>query len=120
MLTKDIGVLNMFAVRRALSNTDAATEIFTELQQSGQIDLSDCASTDPLAFLSDPSVANSIVEAASRFCRHEPGVHVVLSGTGSLAHLEENIASIQKPPLPETALIRLREIFGRVDSVSGN
>jgi len=55
-----------------------------------------------------------------RFCRHEPGAHVILTGTGSLDHLKENIAAINKPPLPEDVAKRLRDIFARVDCVTGN
>jgi L-galactose dehydrogenase len=45
---------------------------------------------------------------------------VILSGTGSIAHLEENAAALNLPPLPETAQNRLRQLFGHIDSVSGN
>jgi len=43
-----------------------------------------------------------------------------LTGTGSLDHLKENIAAINKPPLPEEVVGRLRKIFERVDCVTGN
>jgi aryl-alcohol dehydrogenase-like predicted oxidoreductase len=46
-------------------------------------------------------------------------VDVVLSGTGSLEHLESNVASLSAPPLPEEDLARLRRIFASVDQVSG-
>jgi aryl-alcohol dehydrogenase-like predicted oxidoreductase len=61
-----------------------------------------------------------VVEAAYRFCRHEPGAHVILTGTGDPEHLKANVESILAPPLPPELLARLRAIFGRVDSVSGN
>ena len=60
------------------------------------------------------------MEAAYRFCRHEPGVQVVLTGTGDVAHLEANLAAIEAPPLPPNVLARLERLFGKVDSVSGN
>ncbi len=61
-----------------------------------------------------------MVEAAYRFCRHEPGAHVVLTGTGDPAHLKANIEAILAPPLAPEILARLEAIFGAVDSVSGN
>ncbi|MEJ0066744.1 MAG: hypothetical protein WDM85_16110 [Caulobacteraceae bacterium] len=61
-----------------------------------------------------------MVEAAYRFCRYEPGAHVILTGTGDPEHLKANIESILAPPLPPETQARLRTIFGRVDSVSGN
>ena len=65
------------------------------------------------------SAAESLPDAAYRFCRAEPGIHVVLSGTGNQQHLEANVASILRPPLPDDVRARLIELFARVDSVSG-
>jgi len=63
--------------------------------------------------------ATSIPDAAYRFCRDEPGTHVILSGTGSVEHMRANLESIERPPLPEAVTSRLKTIFRRVDSVSG-
>jgi len=73
-----------------------------------------------LDFLLAESDANSVVEAAYRFCRHEPGVDIVLTGTGSVDHLVENVGSILKPALSENTHMRLRGLFGHINSVSGN
>jgi len=35
-------------------------------------------------------------------------------------HLEANIESILKPPLPAAALARLNETFAEVDCITGN
>jgi aryl-alcohol dehydrogenase-like predicted oxidoreductase len=59
------------------------------------------------------------MDAAYRFCRHTPGIDVVLTGTGSREHLLENLASIEKPPLPPHILEQIEALFGRVDCVSG-
>jgi aryl-alcohol dehydrogenase-like predicted oxidoreductase len=115
-----IGTLCMFAVRRALSNADALQELLTGLATRGEINLDGYNPTAPLDFLTAPGVATSITEAAYRFCRHEPGIDVVLSGTGSVAHLEENARTLQLPPLPQAALARINQLFAGVESVSGN
>ena len=47
-------------------------------------------------------------------------MHVVLSGTGNPAHVDDNAAALARPPLPAGDLARLEALFGRVDSVSGN
>jgi hypothetical protein len=45
---------------------------------------------------------------------------VILSGTGRVEHLRENCATLNAPPLPAPIVERLRKLFERVDSVSGN
>lgn len=115
-----VGTLCMFAVRRALSNPDAIKELLTQLEGEGKIDLTGYNRDEPLDFLTAPGVATSLTEAAYRYCRHEPGMDVILSGTGSIDHLEDNANALQLPPLPKEALDRVNKLFAKVDSVSGN
>jgi L-galactose dehydrogenase len=72
---------------------------------------------DPLGFLIHPGGASSLTDAAYRYVRHEPGVDVVLFGTGSPDHLRSNIASILKPPLPQEDHGKLGDLFGRLVGV---
>ncbi len=116
---KQIGVLGMFAVRRALSRPAALSELIVGLQESGQLAPNACDKNNPLGFLTADGKAATIPEAAYRFCRYEPGMHTVLTGTGSVDHLKENVASILKPPLASADLQRLEQLFGQVDSISG-
>jgi len=115
-----VGTLIMFAVRRALSNPAAAREAVAKLVASGAVDGEGLDAEDPLGFLREYAASGDLTEIAYRFCRHEPGADVILTGTGDVAHLKANLAAIQGPPLPEEALTRLRQLFGGVDSVSGN
>ncbi len=115
-----VGTLIMFAVRRALSQPDALAKALDGLIASGQVDGGAINASDPLAFVADHPDVRSLVEAAYRYCRHEPGAHVVLTGTGSIDHLTENVASILAPALPDALLERLNSLFGAVDSVSGD
>jgi L-galactose dehydrogenase len=116
----NVGTLVMFAVRRALSRPERLREVWAELTKKGLVDRDACNPEDPLDFLLKDGKASSIVDAAYRFCRYEPGVHVVLSGTGSADHLEANIESLTKPPLPAPVTARLKVIFGKVDCITGN
>lgn len=116
----NVGTLVMFAVRRALGSADCVQEAIAKLSEIGAIDPASLDAQDPLGFLSDPDVAHSVIEAAYRFCRHEPGAHVVLTGTGSTDHLAENLRAIAGPALPQHVQVRLRELFGGVDQISGN
>ena len=56
-----------------------------------------------------------MTEAAYRYVRHEPGVDVVLFGTGSAEHLRTNVAALLKPPLPEADRAKLTALFGHLD-----
>ncbi|MBY9021056.1 MAG: aldo/keto reductase [Candidatus Lokiarchaeota archaeon] len=118
-IEKKIGILIMFAVRLALSRPKRLKECIEELIQNKQINPSVIDKEDPLGFLIHEHGAESVVDAAYRFCLYEPGTHVILSGTGSLDHLKENIKIMQKPPLPKKDVIKLTEIFKKVDSISG-
>jgi aryl-alcohol dehydrogenase-like predicted oxidoreductase len=116
---KRIGTLCMFAVRRALASPDALRAAMADLAARGLVDPGSFDPADPLGFiLAEPGVA-SLPDAAYRFCRREPGLDVILSGTSSIAHLRDNAASLERPPLGDDVTARLREMFARVDSVSG-
>ena len=119
-LEHDVGTLIMFAVRRALSLPDVLAKALDGLIASGQVDGGAINASDPLAFVADHPDVRSLVEAAYRYCRYEHGAHVVLTGTGSIDHLTENVAAILAPALPEALLDRLNSLFGAVDSVSGD
>ncbi len=111
------GVLGMFAVRDALSRPDKLRATIDELVGQGLLDPAGLDREDPLGFVR--AAAQSLPDAAYRFCRAEPGIHVVLSGTGNIQHLEANVASILRPPLPAEVRARLVELFEGVDTVSG-
>jgi len=116
----DVGTLIMFAVRRALNSPANAREAIAELIARHEVDPVLIDRENPLGFLEATPSVRSQIEAAYRFARHEPGAHVVLTGTGSAAHLEENVAAILAPPLPAETLARLEAIFGTVTSASGD
>ena len=121
---RGIGVLDMFAVRRAFSQPDKLRQTVAALLQQGAILPSTAEETglnleEPLAFLLSDGSAHSLPDAAYRFCRAEPGIHVVLSGTGNLQHLEENVQSLLRPPLPDKHRARLMKMFAGIDTVSG-
>jgi aryl-alcohol dehydrogenase-like predicted oxidoreductase len=117
---QNIGVLCMFAIRRALSQPAHLRAILADLKHKGQIASEFADADDLLGFLTQGEKATTLPEAAYRYCRHEPGVHVVLTGTGDVNHLKVNVASLLKEPLDPADLQQLDHIFGRVDSISGN
>jgi aryl-alcohol dehydrogenase-like predicted oxidoreductase len=116
---KDIAIEVMFAVRRVLSRPDEVCRVAQELVDAGHLDADALDPDGPLDFLVEHG-AKSVVEASYRFARHEPGCHVVLTGTGNTDHLEENVRSICAPPLPSADLEQLHTLFGHLDHLSGN
>jgi aryl-alcohol dehydrogenase-like predicted oxidoreductase len=116
----DVGTLLMFAVRRGLNSIENTGEAVAKLIERQELNPALINPDDPLDFLRATPGVRSQIEAAYRFCRHEPGAHVILTGTGSAAHLEENIASILAPPLPPETLARLEMIFGNCSSASAD
>lgn len=118
-MEKQIGVLVMFAVRRALSRPDKLRQTLQALIESREVDASEIDLEHPLAFMDDDGAPVDMTDVAYRFCRDEPGVHVVLSGTSNPKHLAANIASLERPPLPGRQIAQLRRIFRNVVSATG-
>jgi aryl-alcohol dehydrogenase-like predicted oxidoreductase len=112
-----VGTLMMFVVRNIFSKPDLLARTIAELAAKGEVPAALAESRKPLDFLVHEGGATSIIDAAYRFVRHEPGVDVVLFGTGSREHLATNIASILKPPLPASDVARLYELFGALKGV---
>jgi aryl-alcohol dehydrogenase-like predicted oxidoreductase len=74
------GVVGMFALRQLL---DTGADGLRQIARGAGMSLSDLA---------------------YRYCRHQAGIDVVLTGTGDPAHLQANIAAALAPPLPESVL----------------
>ncbi|WP_117190114.1 aldo/keto reductase [Rhizobium terrae] len=117
---KNLGVMAMYAVRGALARKETLNGLVAKLVAQGEVPADALDPEDPLGFLLENGVAGSLTEAAYRFCRHMPGISVVMTGTGSLAHLEENIAAINGTSLPAGVLDRLSAAFGKVTSATGD
>lgn len=117
---QNVGTLVMHAVRRALQDPSAVRKKLAEVVRCGQMDPDILTVDNPLDFLLEGQSVGSIVEAAYRFCRHEPGAHVTLFGTGKKEHLISNTKYLQMPALPQDALDRLGDLFGEVNCVSGD
>lgn len=118
-IEKNIGILIMFAVRRALSKPDYFRETIQKLIANGEIDPNLIDAENPLASIVDSGVVESIPDLAYRFCREEAGTHVILSGTSNPAHMQANLESLSRPVLPQETIDELKTIFQNVNSVSG-
>jgi aryl-alcohol dehydrogenase-like predicted oxidoreductase len=112
-----VGTLLMFAVRSIFARRERVSDAMKDLAAEGKVPQSLADEPDPLGFLVHPGGALSLTDAAYRFVRHEPGVDVVLFGTGDQEHLRSNIESILRPPLPQADRDRLKQLFGHLRGV---
>src|SRR5215208_487439 len=116
---KGIGTLLMFAVRSIFADPPRVKRELRELAEQGLMEKWLGETDDPLGFLIHEGGAANMTEAAYRSARHEPGVDVVLFGTGDAAHLRANVAALLKPPLPEGDREKLAALFGHLSNGIG-
>jgi L-galactose dehydrogenase len=114
---KGIGTLLMFAVRSIFADPPRVARELRALAEKGLVEKWLGETSDPLGFLIHVGGAANITEAAYRFARHEPGVDVVLFGTGDAGHLRANVESLLKPPLPEADRAKLAALFGHLSGI---
>ncbi len=112
-----VGIQVMYVVREIFSNPERLRRAIREAVDAGSLPAALAADPEPLAFLLHQGGAASLVDAAYRFVRHEPGCHVTLFGTGNIDHVASNIASILRPPLPEADRRHLADTFGHLTGV---
>ena len=116
---RDIAIEIMGSARGPYSRPDLLIAETRRLIASGELDPMRIDAEDPLGFLIGEGHASSLAEASYRLTRYEPGVHVVLVGTGNIAHLEENLNSLHAGPLPADERARVAELFGHLRVVRG-
>ena len=112
-----IGTLIMFAVRSIFADPPRVAREIRELTDKDLVEKWLGETDDPLGFLVHEAGAASLIDAAYRFARYEPGVDVVLFGTGDAAHLRANVASLTKPPLPQADRDKLIALFGHLKGI---
>jgi aryl-alcohol dehydrogenase-like predicted oxidoreductase len=112
-----IGTLMMFAVRSIFARPAQLVSTMRDLAKAGQVPAWLGEADEPLAFLIHHEGASSLTDAAYRYVRHEPGVDVVLFGTGEVEHLRSNVVSILKPPLPAADRAKLQDLFSHLRGV---
>jgi aryl-alcohol dehydrogenase-like predicted oxidoreductase len=112
-----VGTLLMFAVRSIFTDPPRVAREMKELAAKGLVEKWLGETDDPLGFLVHEHGAANMIEAAYRFARHEPGVDVVLFGTGDAEHLRTNVASLLKPSLPDADRAKLAALFGHLKGI---
>ena len=109
-----VGTMIMFAVRAVFSVPGRLQNDVKELVAKGELAGWMAEKDNPLDFLIHEGGADSVIDAAYRYVRHQDGADVILFGTGDPDHLKTNLASILRPALPPEDVDRLHELFAHL------
>ncbi|MHC5054519.1 MAG: aldo/keto reductase [Planctomycetota bacterium] len=115
---RNVGVFDMFAVRRALRDMAALDGYIRRHIAEGKLDDRALGLVELARELIDAGECRALPELAYRYCLHEPAIDCVLTGTGSVEHLRENIRSAGMPPLRDGFRSRLDAVIGDWDHLS--
>jgi aryl-alcohol dehydrogenase-like predicted oxidoreductase len=107
----DIGIVNMAVVRTTLTNPVAMRQRLDEWRADGTISPDALTGDSPFDWLVNGDVA-SVAEAAYRFGADENPMSTVLTGTSNIAHLEANVAALDRGPLAGVDVAKLVELLG--------
>ena len=108
----DVGVLNMAAAREKLPDPTLLEETIARWGAEGQLPEA-LPAENPLGWLLSRD-APTVVSAGYKFGAEPAEVSSVLTGTATMAHLEENAEALVGPPLPAAHSSRLRHLFGGI------
>ena len=114
---KGIAIEIMGAAREPFNRADDFTDEIRRLVKEGVLDPKGVDIDNPLGFITAAGEMAPLASIAYRFVAQEPGVDVVLIGTGDLSHLEENVGYFERGPLPTDVHDRLVDMFGALDLV---
>ncbi|HVB04677.1 MAG TPA: aldo/keto reductase [Acidimicrobiales bacterium] len=113
-IEKGVAVEIMGAARGPFSRPEVLGGEVARLVSAGELDPSKVDPEQPLSFLDAAPGVDSMADASYRFAAHEPGVNVVLIGTGKIEHLEENVAALSGGPLPDAVREVMVEGYGHL------
>ena len=108
-----VGVMNMAAVRIKLPDPVKLEALIADWKQRELIDRDSLPDKDPLGWLIHDGVT-SVVDAAYKFGADHSAIATLLTGTINIEHLEQNIASMEKPELPESDKQKIIQLFSHI------
>jgi len=115
----DVGTMIIFAVRKLFNRPERLKEVIAALQKRSLIAQGALPVDDPLGWVLGDG-ADSLIDAAYKFCAGNEDVSTVLTGTNSIDHLQENLGAVSGPPLAEEMVEQLRFLFQGIAQPIGN
>jgi L-galactose dehydrogenase len=103
----DVGTMIMCAVRSVIAQPALVETQVLEWKNEGRLAADAPAGLDWVV----QNGVDSVTAAAYKFAAEPAGVSSVLCGTGSIAHLEDNVAAVLGEPLPAEVSRRLKDLF---------
>ena len=116
---KNVGVLNMSAVRVKMTRAEELEKTIASWKQKGLIAADALPVQRPLDFLIHDDV-KSVVQAGYKFGIGHDAISSLLIGTGNVEHLEENVETILGSPLPLEDAERIRSVFAGIVESEGD
>ena len=117
-MEQEIGTINVFAVRNVFSDRIRLRQVVAELRADGLI--AEDSPDQPFDHLLADGNIQSLPEAAYRYAAFTEGVTTVMCGSIRLEHIQRNITSLKKGPLPADKVAWLRRSFGHIVRAIGN
>jgi L-galactose dehydrogenase len=103
----DVGTMIMCAVRTVIAQPELVSQQILDWKNEGRLAADAPAGLDWVV----QNGVGSVTAAAYKFAAAPAGVSSVLCGTGSIAHLEDNVAAVLGDPLPSEVSQRLLDLF---------
>ena len=113
-----IGTINVFTVRNVFSNRARLQQVVAGLRAEGL--LAEGSPDQPFDHLLVDGGIQALPEAAYRYAAFTGGITTVMCGSIRLDHIQRNIASLEKGPLPADKIAWLRRNFGHIARAIGN
>jgi L-galactose dehydrogenase len=111
---KQVGVFIMASVRTSLRTPEEAVTRLGEMIARGELSIAAPRAEDPLGLGAVGQPIPSLTRAAYQFAACHPAVSTVLIGTGSVEHLQQNVADILDEPLSAAQIDYLERTYGHL------
>ena len=112
-LEHNVGVMNMAAVRVKLPDPVLLEALIAEWKARGELPRDALPTQNPLGWLVHDDV-DSVISAGYKFAADHRAVTTVLTGSATIAHLEQNARALEHPALCPRDTARLIELFGDI------